>query len=218
MALPTKNISIFILGAGGHAKVLLDCLRFRNDINILGILDIDPKRVGHSILGIPVIGQEDDLLKNHSPDSVQLVNGIGSTGITNQRENIFKKFKKAGFLFFNVIHPTAYIGADVSLGEGVQLMAGCTIQPGSRIGNNVTVNTHAAIDHDCDIADHVHIAPGAICCGEVTIGQGTHLGCGAIVRQRITIGEQSLIAAGSVVIRDTISHSKVAGVPAKNME
>src|SRR3990167_7590634 len=209
-----KNISIYMLGAGGHTKVLLDCLRFQKNITVLGILDIDQKCIGHSILGVPVVGEEDEILKNHSPNAIQLVNGIGSTGLTAQREFIFNKFKNFGFQFFNVIHPTAYIGSDVILGEGVQLMASCIIQPGSRIGSNVIVNTNASIDHDCDIADHAHIAPGVICCGEVTIGYRAHIGSGAIVKQGITIGEQSLIAAGAVVIRDIISRSKVAGVPA----
>lgn len=208
----------FIIGGGGHAKVLLDCLRFKNNIHVKGILDIDRGRVGHSILGITVLGHEDEILKKYTPGSIKLINGVGSIGLTTQREKIFNKFKEAGFHFLSVIHPTVYIGAEVSLGEGVQLMAGCTIQPGCSIGNNVIINTHAAIDHDSKIADHVHIAPGVTCCGEVSIGMGSHIGCGAVIRQGIQVGERSLIAAGSVVVHDIGSHSKVAGVPAKSME
>jgi sugar O-acyltransferase (sialic acid O-acetyltransferase NeuD family) len=210
--------SILILGGGGHAKVLLDCLLPDKKNSILGILEVDPQLVGKTVLGIPVIGCEEDILQNYSPSSVQLVNGVGSVCIAMQRKKIFDKFKKSGYSFVNVIHPTAYIGEDVFLGEGVQLMAGSIVQPGSRIGNNVIVNTQSTIDHDCAIGDDVHLAPGVICCGDVIIGNGTHVGCGAVLLQGVKIGEQCLIAAGAVVVHDINIKSKVAGIPARSME
>ncbi|EKD71484.1 MAG: hypothetical protein ACD_46C00181G0049 [uncultured bacterium] len=210
--------SVFILGAGGHAKVLLDCLSLNKNITIRGILDINQLLHGKSILGFPVIGSEDEILKNYFLSSIQLVNGIGSVKTTSQRENIFNKFKNIGYHFLNVIHPTSYVGQEVILGEGVQVMAGSTIQAGSRIGDNVIVNTHAVVDHDCVIEDHVHLAPGVVCCGNVTIGRGTHVGSGAVILQGINIGPNCLIAAGAVVTRDVVAVSKVAGIPARIME
>ncbi|EKD55008.1 MAG: hypothetical protein ACD_60C00028G0005 [uncultured bacterium] len=213
-----KNISVLILGSGGHAKVLLDCLRHANHISVLGMLDNNPERVGQSIMQVPILGHEDDILQSHSPGDVQLVNGIGFLGQDRNRENIFLKFKQAGYQFLSVIHPTAYIGSDVLLGEGVQVMAGSTIQPGCCFGNNIIVNTHTSIDHDSYIEDHVHLAPGVTSCGNVQIHLGTHVGCGATLRQGVSIGARSLIAAGAVVVHDIQTGSKVAGVPAKNME
>ena len=209
---------IFILGAGGHSKVLIDCLRLDNTIHIFGLLDENHQLHGKTILGFPVLGNEDDILKNYCSSDIQLVNGVGSINLPAQREKVFHKFKNAGFNFLNVKHPTCYIGNDVILGEGVQVFAGSTIQPGCKIGNNVIVNTHAAIDHDCYIGNHVHFAPGVVCCGGVKIGDGTHIGSGAVLLQGITIGDHCLVASGSVVTRDLISFSKVAGVPAKMME
>src|SRR5436190_2417204 len=212
------NLNVFIIGAGGHAKVLLDCLQANKNITVLGILDINPALINKQILGIPVIGHEDEILKIYPPSSVQLVNGIGSVGLTKLREKIFNKFKNMNYNFVNIIHPTAYVGREVILNEGVQLMAGTIIQPGCHIGSNVIINTHASVDHDCFIEDNVHLAPNVTCCGEVFIGKGTHVGSGAIIRQGIEIGEHCVIAAGAVVVKDVPAGSRIAGVPARQME
>jgi UDP-perosamine 4-acetyltransferase len=213
-----RKRSILVLGGGGHSKVLIDSLRFIDDIEIKGILDVNSALRGKYILGVPVMGGEDEVLTKYPPDTVKLVNGIGSTGSTDMRKNIFHKFKTEGYHFLSVIHPTAYIGEDVVLGEGVQLMAGSIVQPSCRIGDNVIINTRASVDHDSHINHHAHIAPGAICCGNVTIGTGTHVGCGAVIREGIRINENCIIAAGAVVIHNIINRCKVAGVPAKIME
>lgn len=212
--------SVFILGAGGHSKVLIDCLQTDNYLHILGILDINSALHGKKILDVPVVGSEDEILKRYSPRDVKLVNGVGSAALIGieRRKKIYDIFKSAGFDFLHVMHQTVCIGRDVQLEEGVQLMARSTLQPGCRIGKNVIVNTNAIIDHDCEIGNHVHVAPGVVCCGGVTIGAGTHVGSGATIMQGVQIGENCLIAAGAVVTRDVASQHKVAGIPAKIME
>jgi sugar O-acyltransferase (sialic acid O-acetyltransferase NeuD family) len=206
--------SVLILGSSGHAKVLIDCLHADSKVDIVGILDINSERHGQTLLGEQILGS-DDLLSQYSSEKVTLVNGIGSVSNNAYRAEIFCKFKGLGYNFLSVIHPKASISSDVILDEGVQLMAGCIIQPGCRIGNNVIVNTHASIDHDCRIKDHVHLAPGAVCSGGVTIERGVHVGTGAVVIQNIVIGKESLIAAGAVVVNNIAPNTKVFGMPAK---
>ncbi|HLB43358.1 MAG TPA: acetyltransferase [Gammaproteobacteria bacterium] len=208
---------IFILGAGGHSKVLIDCL-YLNKNTILGILDINQHLHGNTVLGISILGSEDDILKNYSRSEIKLVNGVGSIRLPTLRENIFNKLKRSGFNFLNVIHPTSYIGQAVLLNEGAQVFAGSIIQPGCYIGSNVIINTNASIDHDCYISSHVHLAPGVICCGDVTIGEGTHVGSGAIILQGTHIGDHCLIGAGAVVTKNISPTSKVMGIPARIME
>jgi len=209
---------IFVLGAGGHAKVILDAIFSTSSMNISGIVDCNPMLVGGSIFGVPIIGSNEIIFEKYLPKDVLLINGIGSISPKSHRQELFNKFKKSGFNFANIVHVTGYVGKEVLLGEGAQILAGGIVQPGCHIGNNVIVNTNASIDHDCFIGDHVHLAPRVVCCGNVTIGRGSHIGAGAVVLQGVTIGENCLIASGAVVTRDVPSHCKVAGVPAKNME
>lgn len=205
---------LIVLGAGGHAKVLIDCLLQLPHIDIIGILDADVRLIGQEIMGVRVLGN-DDLLKAYSPYQVQLVNGLGSIDIPQKRRSIYDKAKANGFHFFSVIHPTATIAQSVLLGEGVQVMAGCIIQAGSQVGANALINTRTTIDHDCHIHAHVHLAPGVILSGHVEVEEQSHVGTGAIVLQNIKIGRQCLIGAGAVVIRPVVAHHRIAGVPAR---
>jgi len=208
---------VFVLGSGGHAKVLIDCLHQIKNIQILGLLEINSTFYGVEVLGEKVIGNEDEILSHYSPKDVYLINAIGSVRVSKNRQVVYEKFKKLGYQFLSVIHPTASVASEVRLGEGVQLMAGCTIQPGNQIGVNVIVNTNASVDHDCIIRDHVHIAPGVTCSGSVNIGLSSHIGTGAVIIEGVTIGNYCLIAAGAVVVSNISDGSKVAGIPAKRI-
>ena len=206
------NKPVILIGAGGHARVLVDCLRL-NNVNIIGALDnCPPKEDGADKL--PIIG-DDCAIFDYSYDAVELVNGIGSVGDTSLRTNIFKKFKKLGYCFRSVIHPNALVAEDCVLEEGVQVMAGAVINPGTHIAADTIVNTGAVIDHECKIGSHVHIAPGVTISGGVQVGSSSHIGTGATIIQGVNIGERALIGAGAVVIADVAAGNKVVGVPAK---
>ena len=207
------SLPVIILGGGGHAKVLIETLR-SSGIAILGITDADPEKYNNSVLGIPVLG-DDSVVNQHSPESVHLVNGVGSVSITHKRSTLFERFKHLGYSFATVVHPSAIIASDAVLGEGAQVMAGAVIQPGSSLGADTIVNTNATVDHDCEIGSHVHLSPGVTLSGGVRIGMGTHVGTGATVIQAIVIGTNCLVAAGSVVISNIDDGSTVAGVPAR---
>ncbi len=96
-------------------------------------------------------------------------------------------------------------------------MAGAVLQTGCRMGENVIINTRASVDHDCIIACHTHVSPGAVLCGNVQVGQGSHIGAGATVIQGVRIACNGMVAAGAVVIRDIPEGVTVAGVPAKEL-
>lgn len=211
----TESLPINILGAGGHAKVVINALHCLG-ANISGITDPDPNTHGKSILGVKVLGGDDVVFK-YALDSVVLVNGVGSTNASNHRKFLFQQFLDKGFGFKSVIHPSAIVSKDVNISDGALVMAGVVIQPGCQIGANAIINTRASVDHDCFIGAHSHIAPGAVLGGGITVGEGCHIGAGATVIQSIRIGAGALIAAGATVISDVPANGRVAGVPARGM-
>lgn len=203
---------IIVLGSGGHAKVVIDTLQQLNK-DIIGIATLSNES---SFMGIPIIGNDDDVLR-YSPDEILLVNGIGSIGDVGLRKKVFLKFKNQGYSFYTMIHPSTILSPTVTLGEGVQIMAGSVVQTDVQIGDNVLLNTRTSIDHECQIGSHSHIAPGCILSGQVIIDQEVHLGTGTTVIQNINIGKKVLSGAGSVIIRDISSNQKVIGVPAREI-
>jgi sugar O-acyltransferase (sialic acid O-acetyltransferase NeuD family) len=194
------TVGVIIIGAGGHARVLLDALRLMS-CEVLGYVDPAFAKGTQGPGGVLVLGG-DEALKDFSTSEVQLVNGVGSIGATTSRGAVYRRGKDAGFSFARVVHPSAIVSSSVILGEGVQVMAGCVVQTDAQIGANSIINTRASVDHDCLIGETVHIAPGVTLSGNVRVGDRAHIGTGAVVIQGISIGADSLVAAGAVVYRD----------------
>jgi sugar O-acyltransferase (sialic acid O-acetyltransferase NeuD family) len=208
------GVPVIVIGGGGHAKVLVSTLLLCRR-SILGFADLNPAPAG--LLGISCIG-DDNAVMTYAPEQVRLVNGVGSTGSSARRKEIYERYRLAGYGFASVIHPSATVAAEVQIEDGVQIMAGAVVQAGSTIGSNVIVNSGAIIDHDCAIGEHAHVAPGAVLSGNVRIGAGAHIGTGACIIQGISIGAGSVVGAGAVVVKDVPPGVTVVGVPAKAID
>lgn len=209
------NNPLVIIGAGGHAKVVIDLIECAGR-TIRGLTDSDRERTGQTLYGHEILG-DDEVLDKMNPATVELVNGLGSIKSTTGRRNVYERHKAKGFRFATLVHPKAIVSTRSMLAEGAQIMAGAILQAGSCIGSNTIINTGAIIDHDCQVADHCHIAPGVTLSGGVRVESGAHIGTGASVRQGICIGALSVVAAGAVVVADVPPGRLVLGVPARDM-
>ena len=212
----SKAQTVIVIGAGGHARVLLDVLG-RCGVAVAGLTDADAGKHGKLLAGVRVLGG-DKVLDKHPPASTILVNAMGSTESMSLRQKVYERLKAGGYRFLTLVHPSAVIAPDAILGEGVQVMAGAIVQPGAKIGVNSIVNTGAQVDHDCVIGAHVHLSPGVTLSGTVTVGDGTHVGTAATVVQGLRIGRGCLVAAGTVVTEDVADGERVAGVPARRIK
>lgn len=201
---------VFVFGASGHAKVVLDLLA-RAGVAVALVVDDDPARSGQALLGHRVAGGREALLAGKPAAA----SGIVAIGGNAPRLAVARWLASQGFGFVLAVHPTAAVGAEVEVGAGSVVMAGAVINPATSIGRHCIVNTGASIDHDCRIGDGAHIAPGARLCGGVTVGDGAFVGAGAVIVPGRCIGAGAIIGAGSVVLQDVSEGATVAGNPAR---
>lgn len=201
-----SGMPLVILGAGGHAKVLLSLAQMLG-LTIQGICAPELREQGiGEWRGCKVLGG-DEALEMLDPGSVGLVNGIGQLVGSAGRRNVYERLAAKGFHFPALKHPAAWVDASVVLDDGSQVMAGAIIQADAFIGINSIINTRASVDHDCHIGSHVHIAPAATLCGNVRVGDRAFVACNAAVIQGINVGNDAVVGAGAVLVRDLPAHN-----------
>ena len=137
-------------------------------------------------------------------------------GINSPRIELVKSLKRShNIKFSDLIHQSAYLGSNVSLGEGVCIGPHAVIGPNCRIGDFSLINRASTIGHDVELGDYATIAPGVAIAGLVKVGCKTTIGIGATVIEKIRIGDNSIVGAGSVVLDDVPEGVVVVGTPAR---
>ncbi len=208
---------IVIIGGGGHAKVILSIIRKLKVFNVVGYTD---KQELEDLPGCPFIGQ-DSILEKIIADNPQTcaVIGLGmlDSKQAHKRSQLYNHLNFLGYELPGLISPDAILNEDVSIGSGSVVMDGVIVNTGTEIGCGVILNTRSSIDHDCQIGDFSHIAPGSTICGSVITGKNVLIGAGSVVIQCLNISENSIVGAGSLVINDIELAGIYAGSPARKI-
>ena len=207
-----------ILGAGGHAGMVVESIQANADNIEINLLDPNRSFWGQTILNVKVLG-DDKLLPELVQDGItHFVIGVGGTGDNSLRRRLFDLCLEHGLTPLVVCHPSAVRSPSAQVGPGTVVLPNAVVNTRSILGSNVIVNTGAIIEHDCAIGDHVHIATGSRLCATVQVGDTAHIGAGATVRQSLAVGEGAIIGAGAVVVNDVPPWTTVVGSPAKAIQ
>ena len=196
--------AIVVIGAGGHAKVVLATLQALG-IEVAGVFDDEQILEGRVISGSVVRGPTREAGKYASV-------GVLAIGSNEDRARLASELSLE---WATVVHPAARIDASVVVGPGSVIFAGATIQPGTVLGEHVIVNTGAVIDHDCNVRSFSHIGPGVSIAGGVSVGEGALMGVGSCAIPGVSVGDRATVGAGAAVVSDLQPGVTAVGVPAR---
>ena len=199
---------VWVLGGGGHAKVVIATLEAIGEI-IAGVYDDDRSKEGASLLGYSIVSP--------TPGMNWWAEGKRRAFIAVGNNTVREKISATAAEWVVAQHANSTVHTSVSVGEGSLICAGVVIQPDASIGRHVIANTSCSIDHDCVVDDFAHNGPGASLAGGVTVGRRSFIGAGASIIPGVTLGADVVVGAGSVVLRDVAAGQTVAGVPAGEM-
>jgi sugar O-acyltransferase (sialic acid O-acetyltransferase NeuD family) len=197
---------LVVIGAGGHAKMLIEAARATWDDIV--VVDDDPTLTGSHIVGCRIVGGCDWI----GGQDCSTIVAVGSNPI---RGRLLDKLSDEGSRIITIVHPMAFVSPSAELGVGVFVGAGAMVGADARLSRGTIINTAASVDHDCVIGDCAHIGPGAHLCGNVTIGARTLVGVGASAVPGVKVGDDCRIGAGAAVIGDVTNGATVVGVPAR---
>lgn len=206
--------SVVVIGASGHAKVVIDILEKAGKYQIHGLVDAY-KPVGGFQFGYEILGTEEylpALVENRNVSG-----GIIAIGDNWKRHLMTEKIRSLvpDFKFISAVHPSAVVARGVTIGEGTVLMAGAIVNSDSRIGNFCILNTNSSLDHDCLMEDYASLAPGVTTGGNVSIGGFTAISLGCSIAHGVIIGEHTVLGAGALALENIPGHCVAYGIPAK---
>lgn len=199
--------SIILIGGGGHAKVIIDCILASGN-QVVGILD-DGIPAGTMVQEVPVLGKTADY------DNYRQHLFLIAIGNNEVRKRIARS---VDVRWATVVHPSAVVSPSAVIGAGTVIMPCAVVNAGVTVGEHCIINTGAVIEHDNRLAGFVHISPKAALGGTVSVGEQTHIGIGACVRNNISICGGCTIGAGAAVVKNITQPGIYIGIPARSVK
>jgi sugar O-acyltransferase (sialic acid O-acetyltransferase NeuD family) len=206
---PFDANQLIIIGAGGHAKAIIDVIRQSNQYHLAGLVAEPPPPGVSEVLRVPVLGGDEVLQSLYDKGIRLMAIGVGAINRNRIRYEIFVKMAERGFGFPRIVHPKAVVEPSAEISDGVQVFGMAFIGSDARVGLGAVINTGVLVSHDCKIGDFAHLTPGVVLAGGVEVGSGALIGMGVTTAVGIKIGEWARIGNGARIIGDVPPHTIV---------
>ena len=201
--------SIIVLGAGGHAKVVIEILQHAGEQVDYCVAS---GTFNSRCLSVEVLAGDEQLAGLFNRGYRRVLPAVGDNAA---RLRLAAEVQRLGFELASAVSPQAVISRSAKRGHGITIMPGAIVNADVTIGDLAIINTGATVDHDCQIGIGAHVAPNCTLAGGVTVGRAAFIGAGSVVIPGVVIGEKALIGAGGVVVRDVPASVVAFGNPAR---
>lgn len=204
---------LVIVGAGGCGRELFflakESLGYGTDFVIKGFIDDNIYALDGFDNYPPLLGKIEDYIPEH--DDVFSC----AMGNVRPKKKCVDIIQGKGGTFINIIHKSAVIRENSTLGLGCIICDGVFISCDVQIGDFVTVQRVADFGHDVKIGNFCQFNANTFMGGGAKAGSMVTVHTGAIITPGIEVGDNCTINAASVVIRNVKNGQTVFGIPAK---
>lgn len=165
--------------------------------------------------GLPVIAFEDVDVSYPASEYVFFA-PLAPNQMNRQRERVYNEIRAKNYRMISYVSSKASV-FDNEIGDNCFILEDNTIQPFTKIGNNVMLWSGNHIGHHGIIRDHVTFTSHVVMSGHCDIGAYSFFGVNSTLRNGIKIAEGSFIAMASSIIKDTEAWGVYKGNPAEKM-
>lgn len=208
---------LVIIGAGGFGRevfAIVSTMTSQGERWVVeGFADDSPSASDSDrvrALGSEVLGTVADVASRTEP-----FGAVIAVGSPEARAAISVALAHSNASYPPLIHPSATIGPEVALAEGVVVAAGARLSTNISVGRHVHVDQNVTVGHDSVLEDFCRLNPQSCISGSVRVGVGAVIGASATILQGLTISNGATVGAGAVVVRDVPPDAVVKGVPAR---
>jgi UDP-perosamine 4-acetyltransferase len=215
----SNRTPLLVIGAGGHAKVLLE--EFKDAWDFQAVLSEAPlsetQTAYFKAQGLEVWLESDEILNTFLAENV--THAVVALGDNDARHKVAESLLARGFTVPSLIHPQAFVGSTAEVSPiGVQILTRSHVGASASIGKHTILNHQAIVEHDAVVGDAVHMAPHSVLLGGASLASGTLLGANATVLPNVAVRANAIIGAGAVVNKDIHRSGTYVGVPIQQVQ
>lgn len=193
---------VVIFGAGKIAEVAYFYLTNDSPYEIVAFT-VDEKYITNKeLFGLPVVTFE-EIEKLYPPNKFKMFVAISYRDLNKLRATKYNESKSKGYKLISYISSRASNFGNVEIGDNCFILENQTIQPCSKIGNDVIIWSGNHIGHHSIIGDHCFITSHVVISGSTIIEPYCFIGVNATIGHEITIGRESIIGAGCLITKST---------------
>lgn len=160
--------------------------------------------------GLPVVAFE-NVEEIYSPQTHSFFAPMAPKSMNRLREQVYESIKSKGYSLISYISSKATVLNQGMIGDNCFILEDNTIQPFTRIGNNVVLWSGNHIGHHSVIKDHVLFTSHVVLSGHCVVEKYCVLGVNATVRDGLTLAEGTFLAMATAVTRNTPEWSIIRG-------
>lgn len=164
-----------------------------------------------SFKDLPVIAFE-DISSIYPSSEYKLFAPMTARRMNQDREKIFLQGKDMGYDFISYISSKATLFNN-EIGENCFILEDNTIQPFTKIGNNVVLWSGNHIGHHGEIKDHVFFTSHVVLSGHCVVEEYCFFGVNATIRDYTKLAKGTLVAMGASITKDTEEWGVYIGNP-----
>lgn len=185
---------IILVGYGGHAKSVADCIERKKEYSIIGYTEPAEVESRYPYLGT------DEVLKHYYSKGIRNVAICqGYLGHGELRQKLYKFVKDIGYTLPVITDPSSIISSTAVIGEGTFIGKGAIVNAEARIGKMAIINTMSLVEHECVVGDFSHVAVSAVLCGQVEVGEAAFIGANSTVIQCRKIESGKIVPSGVTI-------------------
>ena len=193
---------VVIFGAGKIAEEVYCYFNADSDFEVVAFTVDSDYITCQELFGLPVFPFE-GITKKFSPNTFKMFVALGYQNLNQLRACKYREAKAKGYELVSYISSRASNMGEVIVGDNCLVLEHTTIQPLSKVGNNVFLWSGNHLGHHAEIKDHCYIAGHAIIGGNAIIGEACFLGVNVTVGHRVEVGDHSLVGAGALLTKNT---------------
>lgn len=193
---------LVIFGAGDIARLAHYYFSRDSPHEVVAFAVDDQYRRGDEFQGLPLVAAS-ELAERFPPAEHQAFVAMSYARMNRLRAEKFHWVRDLGYECASYVSSRCSWLTDHPVGVNCFVLEDNTVQPFSRIGDNVTLWSGNHIGHDSVIEDHCFVSSHVVISGWVRVESYCFLGVNSTFRDNITIAQGTLVGAGAAIMKDT---------------